>query len=204
MNSKTILFALFQVLFIQLTLASSHMPIHQGLTTPFTLPAKKVVLSPDLTFYYEFVDLTKTALMAIEITRDIDYVGIGFNNDQSQGMAGTDIIAFVFDQTGTITDTLDLWAIKNDKPPTDVTLGGSSDYKLLQHVYNNGKHQILFSRPYDTQDKYDYKFDTSLTGTNTAILWAFNDAGIPQLYYHDDNRGSVNVQLYGATQQITV
>ena len=168
---------------------------------PLTFPPSSANFSADLTFYYELLEDTKTLRMGLEINKNVDYFAVGFSDETNWGMANFDIVAFVFkpslSASSTIAvDVLDLYSTKTSRPPTDTSLGGTSDYKIIKYYVGDNRRQVLFERPYDTGDSFDYKFDPELAPAKTAVSWAWNMIEESDLSYHQDHRGTVLLAMY--------
>jgi hypothetical protein len=50
----------------------------------------------------------------------------------------------------------DLFSQGEFQPPTDISLGGTDDYKNKVFSYQNGIYSVTWDRLLNTKDKYDY------------------------------------------------
>ena len=157
------------------------------------------------TFYFHFNEQNKTILMGLEMNRTVDFFGVGFADEGNYAMSTFDIVACVFvpntNSPGTYTvNILDLYSTHNGKPPTDVSLGGTADYHLVDYYVADGKHQVLFQRAWDTKDKFDYVLDPEKTKRSLVMNWAWVQNGQHALSFHGPNAGTVITKMYNGFQ----
>lgn len=151
-----------------------------------------------MTLYFEFIDTTQTLRMGLEMNRTVDYFAIGFGNEGNTQMRNFDMVAFVFASSGTVT-VMDMYSTQNSFPPPDSSLGGSSDYILVDSYKGNGKSQVLFERAYNTGDNYDFTFAPD-QNDSIAFAWAWLNKGGHQLDDHGSSAGNFNSYMYNGLQ----
>jgi len=139
--------------------------------------------------------------MGLEMHQIVDYYAIGFADKGNFGMTIFDIVCFVFVPNNDTENTysvnvLDLYSFQNKRPPTDESLGGTSDYKLIDHYVTPDKVQVLFERAWDTGDQYDYQFDPDVVRNGVVMDWAWVKKGKFAMTYHRDTRGTVISKMY--------
>ena len=147
--------------------------------------------------------------MGLEMNMVVGYFSIGFAPTGVQHMKELDLVAFTFNLDGTTgnytVSTEDYYSSETGYPPTDISLGGTSDYKLTDFYVGNGKTQVQFERLLKTGDKYDYQFDQADAATNgLSVSWAWFPAKgtTNALAYHQDNRGVITQTLLANGQDI--
>jgi len=162
---------------------------------------KNAAKDSGMRLYYEFYDDNSTLRMGLDIASTVDYFAIGFApRGTTSQMANFDIVAFVVvpdAQTGERTVTImDLFATGYAQPPTDESLGGTSDYNLIEYYATADRTQVVFDRLWDTSDRFDYVFDKdSAISDGIALNWAWLNSGEHALDYHGGNAGVIEFKM---------
>lgn len=151
-----------------------------------------------MTLYFEFIDASQTVRMGLEMNKTVDYFSIGFANEGNWKMKNFDMVAFMFPSSGSVT-VMDLYSTKNDRPPTDSSLGGTGDYILVDSYVGNGKSQVLFERAYDTGDNYDFPFHPD-QNNSIAFTWAWLSNGKHQFDDHGPSAGNFLSYMYNGLE----
>ena len=143
--------------------------------------------------------------MGLEMAQIVDYFAVGFADEGNYGMKNFDMVTFVFIPNNDTLNTynvsvLDLYSSKNARPPEDSTIGGTADYQLLDFYVGDGKSQVLFTRPLDTGDQWDYVFDPIKTRPSIVMSWAWANKGKYRMTYHQENAGTVISTMYNGFQ----
>ena len=153
-----------------------------------------------MTLYYEFNDDNKTVRMGLDMPQTVDYFAIGFAEVGKSGMDHFDIVAFIFapDKTsGKVNVTItDLYAAESGYPPSDISIGGTSDYNLIDYYVTGSRTQVLFDRKLNTGDQYDYAFDKNTAiNTGLSLSWAWVRNNGPQLAFHNNDAGTIQFKM---------
>ncbi|CAK92366.1 unnamed protein product (macronuclear) [Paramecium tetraurelia] len=139
-------------------------------------------------FYFEFSEDQKEVTMMIEIDK-ISYFSLGLG----KSMGDADL--WVFEISNNVIIGSDSHCSKHQRPPTDVSTGGTDDIEILGYYYNqNGKSGVKFKRKSITGDKYDKELAQK---KGVDFIWAHgkNDQSLEVSNHGKTNYGYVKIDL---------